>query len=172
MSDPTLPNTHTNRIKKLPPLLINQLAAGEVVTRPASVVKELIENAIDATATHIEVRITQGGMGMIEVRDDGCGIEADDMVMAVTRYATSKVADVANLQGICTLGFRGEALAATAAVSRLTLISSTDDSGIGRQLELAGILTENPTLTPVVHPKGRWYECKIYILMCPPAEAT
>ena len=94
------------RIKKLSPLLINQLAAGEVVTRPAAVVKELLENAIDAGATDIEVRVTQGGMGMIEVVDNGIGIHPDDMVMAITRHATSKVADIANLQGIMTLGFR------------------------------------------------------------------
>ncbi len=142
------------RIKKLSLLLINQLAAGEVVTRPAAVVKELLENAIDAHATDIEVRITQGGMGMIEVVDNGEGIHPDDMVMAITRHATSKVADIANLQGISTLGFRGEALAATAAVSRLTLLSSHDDSGIGRQLQVTGVLAETPKLTPVVRTRG------------------
>lgn len=144
----------SNRIKKLPPLLVNQLAAGEVVTRPASVVKELIENAIDAGAKHIDIRITQGGMSIIEVSDDGCGIHPDDMIMAVTRFATSKIADVAHLQGIATLGFRGEALAATAAVSRLTLTSCSDDSGIGRELNVAGILEDIPQLLPVVRSKG------------------
>lgn len=144
----------TTRIKKLPPLLINQLAAGEIVTRPASVVKELLENAIDAGATKIDIKVTQGGMGMIEVSDNGCGIHPDDMVMAVTRHATSKVADVANLQGIRTLGFRGEALASTAAVSRLTLSSSHDNSGIGRQLSVAGILEDTPVLTPIVQEQG------------------
>ena len=142
------------RIKKLSPLLINQLAAGEVVTRPAAVVKELLENAIDAHATNIEVRITQGGMSMIEVVDNGEGIHPDDMVMAITRHATSKIADIANLHGINTLGFRGEALAATAAVSRLTLLSSHDDSGIGRQLQVTGVLAETPKLTPVVRTRG------------------
>ena len=142
------------RIKKLSPLLINQLAAGEVVTRPAAVVKELLENAIDANATNIAIHITQGGMGKIEVIDNGIGIHPDDMVMAITRHATSKVADVANLHGITTLGFRGEALAATAAVSRLSLISSYDDSGIGRQLQVAGVLDDIPKLTPVVHHRG------------------
>lgn len=147
-------NTAHSRIKKLSPLLINQLAAGEVVTRPAAVVKELLENAIDANATDIEVHITQGGMGMIQVIDNGVGIHPDDMVMAITRHATSKIADVANLHGISTLGFRGEALAATAAVSRLTLASSYDDSGIGRQLQVAGVLAEEPKLMPVVHSRG------------------
>ena len=146
-------NSHT-RIKKLSPLLINQLAAGEVVTRPAAVVKELLENAIDAGATSIAIHITQGGMGMIEVVDNGTGIHPDDMVMAITRHATSKVADVANLHGITTLGFRGEALAATAAVSRLTLASSHDDSGVGRQLQVAGVLDDVPKLLPVVHHRG------------------
>lgn len=147
-------NPSNSRIKKLSPLLINQLAAGEVVTRPAAVVKELLENAIDAGASNIEIRITQGGMGMIEVLDNGTGIHPDDMVMAITRHATSKVADVANLHGITTLGFRGEALAATAAVSRLTLTSSHYDSGIGRQLQVAGVLDEVPKLLPVVHQRG------------------
>ena len=147
-------NPSNSRIKKLSPLLINQLAAGEVVTRPAAVVKELLENAIDAGATNIEIRITQGGMGMIEVVDNGTGIHPDDMVMAITRHATSKVADVANLHGIMTLGFRGEALAATAAVSRLTLTSSHYDSGIGRQLQVAGVLDDVPKLLPVVHHRG------------------
>lgn len=147
-------NPANTRIKKLSPLLINQLAAGEVVTRPAAVVKELLENAIDAGATNIEVNITQGGMGMIEVVDNGVGIHPDDMVMAITRHATSKVADVANLHGITTLGFRGEALAATAAVSRLTLTSSHDGSGVGRQLQVAGVLSDTPKLNPVVHHHG------------------
>ncbi|WP_426240948.1 DNA mismatch repair endonuclease MutL [Psychrobacter sp. TWP2-1-2] len=152
---PQMPDNHSyTRIKKLSPLLINQLAAGEVVTRPAAVVKELLENAIDAGATNIEIHITQGGMGMIEVIDNGVGIHPDDMVMAITRHATSKVADVANLHGITTLGFRGEALAATAAVSRLTLTSSHDDSGIGRQLQVAGVLDDAPKLMPVVHHRG------------------
>lgn len=150
-----MPYSHCNtRIKKLSPLLINQLAAGEVVTRPAAVVKELLENAIDAGATHIEIRITQGGMGLIEVIDNGVGIHPDDMVMAITRHATSKVADVANLHGITTLGFRGEALAATAAVSRLTLTSSHDNSGVGRQLQVAGVLDDVPKLIPIVHQRG------------------
>ena len=147
-------NPSNTRIKKLSPLLINQLAAGEVVTRPAAVAKELLENAIDAGASNIEIHITQGGMGMIEVVDNGVGIHPDDMVMAITRHATSKVADVANLHGIRTLGFRGEALAATAAVSRLTLTSSHDDSGIGCQLQVAGILDDMPKLIPVVHHRG------------------
>ncbi|GAA0313232.1 DNA mismatch repair endonuclease MutL [Psychrobacter aestuarii] len=144
----------TTRIKKLSPLLINQLAAGEVVTRPAAVVKELLENAIDAEATDINIHITQGGMGMIQISDNGHGIHPDDMVMAITRHATSKVADIGTLQGIRTLGFRGEALAAIAAVSRLQLISSHTDDGVGRQIQVAGVLADTPALTPVVHERG------------------
>ncbi|MBS9780492.1 MAG: ATP-binding protein [Moraxellaceae bacterium] len=141
------------RIKKLPPLLINQLSAGEVVTRPASVVKELLENAIDAGANKITINITQGGMGLIEIIDNGSGIHPDDMLMAVTRHATSKVADVEHLHGIDTLGFRGEALASISAVSRLTLTSSHDNSGVGRCLSIAGEI-DNPSINPVVCQQG------------------
>ncbi len=143
----------TQRIKKLSPLLINQLSAGEVVTRPASVVKELLENAIDSGATNIDIRITQGGMETIEIIDNGCGIHPDDMLMAVTRHATSKVADVEHLHGIETLGFRGEALASISAVSRFTLTSSADNSGVGRCLSIAGQV-ENPNIVPIVCPQG------------------
>ncbi|WP_434353771.1 DNA mismatch repair endonuclease MutL [Psychrobacter sp. HD31] len=144
----------TSRIQKLSPLLINQLAAGEVVTRPASVVKEVLENAIDAAATQIEIRITQGGMGIIEISDNGVGIHPDDMQMAVTRHATSKVADVESLYGINTLGFRGEALASIAAVSRLSLTSSHDDSGVGRCLNVAGVIDGKVDIVPCVCQRG------------------
>lgn len=143
-----------SRIKKLSPLLINQLSAGEVVTRPASVVKELLENAIDANASNVQIHITNGGMGLIEISDDGCGIHPDDMPMAVTRHATSKVADVGNLQGIRTLGFRGEALASIVAVARLTLTSSHDDSGVGRCLTVTGVIGDTPNIVPCVSSRG------------------
>lgn len=143
-----------SRIHKLSPLLINQLAAGEVVTRPASVVKELIDNAMDAGASEIDIHITQGGMAKIEVSDNGVGIHPEDMFMAVTRHATSKIADVEQLQGVTTLGFRGEALASIAAVSRLTLSSCHNASGIGRQLSLSGVLPEQAQIQPVVRSRG------------------
>ena len=143
-----------NRIHKLSPLLINQIAAGEVVTRPASVVKELIENAIDANATHIRIDIEQGGLGLIQISDNGMGIHPDDMTLAVTRHATSKLANVNELVGIHSLGFRGEALASIAAISHLTLTSSHNDSGIGQQLSVSGSEVSQATIRPIVKHRG------------------
>lgn len=143
-----------NRIHKLSPLLINQIAAGEVVTRPASVVKELIENAIDASATHIRIDIEQGGLGLIQISDNGMGIHPDDMTLAVTRHATSKLANVSELVGIHSLGFRGEALASIAAISHLTLTSSHNDSGIGQQLSVSGSEVSQATIRPIVKHRG------------------
>ncbi len=143
-----------NRIHKLSPLLINQIAAGEVVTRPASVVKELIENAIDANATHIRIDIEQGGLGLIQISDNGMGIHPDDMMLAVTRHATSKLANVNELVGIHSLGFRGEALASIAAISHLTLTSSHNDSGIGQQLSVSGSEVSQATIRPIVKHRG------------------
>lgn len=143
-----------NRIHKLSPLLINQIAAGEVVTRPASVVKELLENAIDAHATHIRIDIEQGGLGLIQISDNGNGIHPDDMTLAVTRHATSKLADVGQLTGIDSLGFRGEALASICAVSHLTLTSSHDDTGIGQQLSLSGNEVSHANIKPIVKNRG------------------
>src|SRR5581483_9080030 len=109
-------------IRELPPNLVNRIAAGEVVERPASVVKELVENAIDAGATRIDVAATGGGLGVIRVADDGAGMDASDLVLSVERHATSKLADD-NLSRILTLGFRGEALPSSGAVARLTIQS-------------------------------------------------
>ena len=109
-----------------------------MIERPSSVVKELLENSIDAGATELIVRIAQGGSTLIEIIDNGHGIHPDDLSLAVMRHATSKIKTAEDLHAIVSLGFRGEALASIAAVSRLTLTSSHDQSGIGHQVELNG----------------------------------
>jgi DNA mismatch repair protein MutL len=109
----------------------NLIAAGEVVDRPASVIKELMENAIDAGARHITVEIRNGGVTFMRVADDGCGISAEDLPVSIRRHATSKIREPDDLDGILTLGFRGEALAAIAAVSDLRIITRTADAPYG-----------------------------------------
>lgn len=124
------------RIAVLPAALANQIAAGEVVERPASIVKELIENALDAGATRIDIRVEQGGSTLLSIADNGRGIHPDDLPLALLRHATSKISTAEQLAAIGTLGFRGEALASIAAISRLQLSSSQNDEGIGHRVWL------------------------------------
>ena len=115
----------------LPLHVANKIAAGEVVERPASVVKELVENAVDAGAANIKVSIAQGGRKLVSVRDDGCGMTKDDALLSLERQATSKILDVDDIENIDTLGFRGEAIPSIASVSRFSLVTRRHDADEG-----------------------------------------
>lgn len=139
-------------LQVLPPSLSNLIAAGEVVGRPASVVKELMENAVDAGARSIGVTVTDAGKTLIQVIDDGCGMSAGDAVLCFERHATSKIAAPEDLQRILTYGFRGEALASIAAVSEVTLRTRKEDDEVGTQVEISE--SKEPRVRSVACPKG------------------
>jgi DNA mismatch repair protein MutL len=148
-----------SKIKLLPPRLANQIAAGEVVERPASVIKEMLENSLDAGASRIDVDIENGGIKTMRIRDNGHGIDRDDLALALSRHATSKIYVLDDLEAVGTLGFRGEALASVSSVSRLTLTSSVNDSAQGWAAKAEGqeMSTE---LTPAPHQQGTTVEVR------------
>ena len=140
------------RIHPLDDFVANQIAAGEVVERPASLVKELVENSLDAGATHIQVQTELGGVKRVMVRDDGSGIEADDLRLALAPHATSKIDKAEDLLGVSTLGFRGEALASIASVARVAISSRIADADHGSMLEVHG--GREVGFGPRAHPVG------------------
>ncbi|MGY0559761.1 DNA mismatch repair endonuclease MutL [Luteimonas sp. A277] len=145
-------------IQQLPDVLINQIAAGEVVERPASVVKELVENALDAGATRVDIELEEGGVRLIRIRDNGGGIPAADLPLAVSRHATSKIASLDDLESVATLGFRGEALPSIASVSQFLIVSrqAQDDHGSALAVE-GGTVGE---VEPRQHPHGTTIEVR------------
>ncbi|APZ43548.1 DNA mismatch repair endonuclease MutL [Acidihalobacter ferrooxydans] len=146
-------------IRRLPPQLVNQIAAGEVIDRPASVIKELLENSLDAGATRIDVDIEQGGSRLMRVRDNGSGIARDELALALSRHAISKVASLDDLECVASLGFRGEALPSIASVSRLTLTTCQPGAMAGWRLQGDGRETFGQP-EPAAHPQGTTVEVR------------
>ena len=147
------------RIKKLSPRLANQIAAGEVVERPASVVKELIENSIDAGASQVDIDIEGGGVKLMRVRDNGGGVDKDDLPLALSRHATSKIHILDELEAVASLGFRGEALASISSVARLAMTSNNGSGDMAWCAKAEGREME-ATLSPAAHPQGTTVEVR------------
>ena len=149
----------TTKIHQLTPRLANQIAAGEVVERPASVIKELLENCLDAQANKIDVDVEQGGVKLMRVRDNGTGIGEQDLGLALSRHATSKISSLEDLESVQSLGFRGEALASVSSVSRLTLTSNIEGQDSAWQVMTEG-RDMTPQLQPAAHPVGTSVEVR------------
>jgi DNA mismatch repair protein MutL len=145
-------------IRVLPSELVDQIAAGEVIERPASVVKELVENSLDAGAHRVDIDIERGGVGLVRVRDDGSGIPADELPIAISRHATSKITSLADLEGITTLGFRGEALPSIGSVSRLRVSSHQTGADHGSEITVNG--GDVQPVRPCAHPPGTTIEVR------------
>src|SRR5450432_2582659 len=138
--------------------LVDQIAAGEVIERPASVVKEILENALDSGATRIEIDVERGGVGLIRIRDDGCGMTPAELPLALYRHATSKIASLEDLESVTTLGFRGEALPSIGSVARVRILSRAQAAAEGAEISCdGGTLTE---VRPAAHPPGTTVEVR------------
>jgi DNA mismatch repair protein MutL len=145
-------------IRVLPEQLVHQIAAGEVVERPSSVVKELVENSLDAGAASIEIEVEGGGATLVRVRDDGAGIAADELALALARHATSKIGSIDDLEAVRTLGFRGEALPSIASVSRVKMVSRPQDAPVAQAVTAVDGAVSGPA--PQAHPRGTTVEVR------------
>jgi len=149
----------SNRIHSLDPRLINQIAAGEIIERPASMLKELVENALDAGASSIDIEVENAGVKRLKITDNGHGILKDDLAMALSRHATSKIENLDDLEQIATLGFRGEALPSIASVTRMSITSREQNADQAWQVSSDGN-NQTTAPSPVAHPVGTTIETR------------